>query len=291
MWVPVAPPAMPVAITGCPSAFSARAMLTPLPPAIVRCSTVRWRRPRRKLGTESDLSIAALSVTVMIIPSTPSASAPLRHRMVPPRARLAYRTAPKRCLKVHRDAQPPSAHAAARSRSASARAAAAGSPPVARYASRCARGSDQTARAAGSKRRSEILDAPSLRAHAREQQHRVGHQLPRARQVLWRGGPNHRADVAESGLPHARLAQLVDQGARQALPRRCLPRPAPDPARRQRRGWRCAPAPALPRPRARAAVTKGSIASRPSNGLTDQVRVRPAIVPRACRDRRRARRA
>ena len=67
MCVPVAPPAKPVAITGWPSAFSVRAMLTPLPPAIVRCSTVRWRRPSRKFGTDSDLSIAALSVTVMII--------------------------------------------------------------------------------------------------------------------------------------------------------------------------------------------------------------------------------
>ena len=76
MCVPVAPPAIPVAITGWPSAFRARAMLTPLPPAIVRCSTVRWRRPKRKLGTDSDLSIAALSVTVMIIPSASSASAP-----------------------------------------------------------------------------------------------------------------------------------------------------------------------------------------------------------------------
>jgi hypothetical protein len=67
MCVPVAPPAKPVAITGWPSAFKVRAMLTPLPPAIVRCSTVRWRRPSLKFGTASDLSIAALSVTVMIM--------------------------------------------------------------------------------------------------------------------------------------------------------------------------------------------------------------------------------
>ena len=65
--VPVGPPWKPVAITGSPSVFSIRAMLTPLPPASARRSTVRWRRPSRKLGTESDLSIAALSVTVMII--------------------------------------------------------------------------------------------------------------------------------------------------------------------------------------------------------------------------------
>jgi hypothetical protein len=39
--VPVMPPAKPVAITGWPSVFSVRAMFTPLPPAIVRCSTVR----------------------------------------------------------------------------------------------------------------------------------------------------------------------------------------------------------------------------------------------------------
>ena len=32
---PVAPPTSPVAITGCPRRFSARAMLTPFPPGIV----------------------------------------------------------------------------------------------------------------------------------------------------------------------------------------------------------------------------------------------------------------
>ena len=62
-------PGSPVAMTGWPSVFSIRAMLTPLPPASARRSTVRWRRPSRKLGTDSDLSIAALSVTVMIIAS------------------------------------------------------------------------------------------------------------------------------------------------------------------------------------------------------------------------------
>ena len=67
MRVPVGPPAMPVAITGWPSARSARATLTPLPPAIAVCSTARWRRPSRKFGTASVLSMAALRVTVMII--------------------------------------------------------------------------------------------------------------------------------------------------------------------------------------------------------------------------------
>jgi hypothetical protein len=41
MRVPVGPPATPVAITGCPSDLSARATLTPLPPAIEVCSTAR----------------------------------------------------------------------------------------------------------------------------------------------------------------------------------------------------------------------------------------------------------
>src|SRR4051794_25051707 len=67
MRVPVGPPATPVAITGWPSFFRARATLTPLPPAIERCSTERWRRPSRKFGTANVRSIAALSVTVMII--------------------------------------------------------------------------------------------------------------------------------------------------------------------------------------------------------------------------------
>jgi len=76
MCVPVAPPAKPVAITGWPSALSVRAMLTPLPPAIVRWSTVRWRLPSLKLGTASDLSIAAFRVTVMIIPALYPPSGP-----------------------------------------------------------------------------------------------------------------------------------------------------------------------------------------------------------------------
>jgi hypothetical protein len=42
---PVGPPASPVAITGRPSSFKARATLTPLPPATVLASTERWRRP------------------------------------------------------------------------------------------------------------------------------------------------------------------------------------------------------------------------------------------------------
>ena len=87
MWVPVAPPAKPVAMTGCPRAFSVRAMLTPLPPAPVRCSTVRWRRPGLKFGTASDLSMAALSVTVMIIVAS---STHLRER--PFRSSLGART-------------------------------------------------------------------------------------------------------------------------------------------------------------------------------------------------------
>ena len=70
--VPVGPPATPVAITGCPSAFRARATFTPLPPAMEVCSTARCRRPRRKFGTASVLSIAAFSVTVMIIRARPS---------------------------------------------------------------------------------------------------------------------------------------------------------------------------------------------------------------------------
>ena len=56
----------PVAITGRPSSFSARATLTPLPPATVRASTARWRCPSRKFGTATVRSIAALRVTVRI---------------------------------------------------------------------------------------------------------------------------------------------------------------------------------------------------------------------------------
>ena len=74
--VPVAPPASPVAITGAPSVLSTRATLTPLPPGIVVCSTVRWRRPSRKLGTDSVLSMAVLSVTVTIMRRVPPATPP-----------------------------------------------------------------------------------------------------------------------------------------------------------------------------------------------------------------------
>src|SRR4051794_1998854 len=64
--VPVGPPAKPAAITGRPSRLRARATLTPLPPATVRLSTARWRRPRRKFGTATVRSIAAFNVTVRI---------------------------------------------------------------------------------------------------------------------------------------------------------------------------------------------------------------------------------
>src|SRR5919197_33796 len=63
---PVPSPASPLAITGRPSSFRARATLTPLPPATVRDSTARWRWPRRKFGTATVRSIAALRVTVRI---------------------------------------------------------------------------------------------------------------------------------------------------------------------------------------------------------------------------------
>ena len=50
----------------------------PLPPATVRLSTARWRRPRRKFGTATVRSIAAFRVTVRITgdhPLSPSDSA------------------------------------------------------------------------------------------------------------------------------------------------------------------------------------------------------------------------
>src|SRR4051794_24937171 len=71
---PVGPPTKPVAITGRPSRFSARATLMPLPPATVRLSTARWRRPRRKLGTATVRSIAAFRVTVRITWRSPDFS-------------------------------------------------------------------------------------------------------------------------------------------------------------------------------------------------------------------------
>src|SRR5436190_2901522 len=76
--VPVAPPVNPVATTGRPRRLIARATLTPLPPGIVVWATLRCRRPSRKFGTSRVLSIAALSVTVMITRSgpPPSAAAP-----------------------------------------------------------------------------------------------------------------------------------------------------------------------------------------------------------------------
>src|SRR5205085_8238678 len=65
--VPVAPPAIPVAITGWPSRLITRATLTPLPPGIVTWSTLRCRRPGVKFGTSRVLSSAGLSVMVMIM--------------------------------------------------------------------------------------------------------------------------------------------------------------------------------------------------------------------------------
>src|SRR3954447_6902605 len=81
-WVPIGPPTKPAAITGRPSRFSARATLIPLPPATVRLSTARWRRPRRKLGTATVRSIAAFKVTVRITWRSPEFAprvVPARH--------------------------------------------------------------------------------------------------------------------------------------------------------------------------------------------------------------------
>src|SRR3954464_12842609 len=54
--VPVGPPAKPVAITGWPSVFTARARLTPLPPPAARRPTVGWRGRGR---TRLDRAMAA----------------------------------------------------------------------------------------------------------------------------------------------------------------------------------------------------------------------------------------
>ena len=66
MYVPVRPPARPVAITGCPSRFSARATLTPLPPGRLSEDSARWRPPDWKFATRSVRSRAAFIVTVTI---------------------------------------------------------------------------------------------------------------------------------------------------------------------------------------------------------------------------------
>ena len=217
MCVPVAPPAKPVAITGWPSAFSVRAMFTPLPPAIVRCSTVRWRLPSWKFGTESDLSIAALSVTVMIIVALYPPSCALSGGALPQRApkasgipragRWADRPGalpgPSRpALTIHQQAafatRSEMAQAASRSRSASARAAAAGSLS-ARLMGVCdaARRGQKPARAPGEERRLEILHPPPLRADTREQEDRMRHQLARPGEMIGCRGPHHRPHVAQ----------------------------------------------------------------------------------------------
>ena len=64
--VPVRPPASPVATTGTSRIFSARATLIPLPPASVRTSLERWRKPIWNTGTVSVRSSAAFVVTVTI---------------------------------------------------------------------------------------------------------------------------------------------------------------------------------------------------------------------------------
>ena len=64
---PACPPASPVATTGTPSIFSARATLIPLPPASGSPALARWRCPRWKFGTVIVRANAALRVTVTII--------------------------------------------------------------------------------------------------------------------------------------------------------------------------------------------------------------------------------
>src|SRR5689334_9146567 len=64
---PACPPARPVATTGTPSSFSARATFSPLPPASGNPALARWRWPRWKFGTVIVRANAALRVTVTIM--------------------------------------------------------------------------------------------------------------------------------------------------------------------------------------------------------------------------------
>ena len=53
----------------------------------------------------------------------------------------------------------------------------------------------------GREGRREVLDAAALGADARQQERRARHQLAHAREVLGRGGADHRADVGEPARP------------------------------------------------------------------------------------------
>ena len=154
--VPVGPPARPVAITGRPSSFSARATLTPLPPATVRASTARWRWPRRKFGTATVRSIAALSVTVRIT----------RLPLAPPDASRARLPSRGSSWPPHRDVADGERRSPARaSASTASRGAAAGSAASSRSprsaASATARGDERHPRhrraVDGDRRRAEPL--------------------------------------------------------------------------------------------------------------------------------------
>ena len=117
------------------------------------------------------------------------------------------------------------------------------------------------AAACGRERRAEVLHCV-LRSHPREQGYRSGHQLAEPFEVVGPRGAGHRAHVREPGIAAASAPNLstIRPGAPAVAGR-------PRPGSRPHRDWRCARARTRRRPRPRAAVTIGSSASRPSNGL------------------------
>ena len=133
------------------------------------------------------------------------------------------------------------------------------------------------------------LGAPSLGAHAGQQEDGVRHQLAQPLDVLRLGRADDRAEpespalAAPAGGAERRdeLGEaLVERGAVRAAGR----------ADRRRQGWTCGPERTIPAPAAPAASTRGSSASPPSSPLTvDGVGAEALdVAPRGRGRRRRA---
>ena len=151
----------------------------------------------------------------------------LQHRLT--RIRATRSTSPRAARRASARALTASDQASARRRSASARAASRGLPPPAclvRARDR-ARGADEAAGAAGGERGREILDAPALRADARQQERRARHELARAREMRGLGRADDGADLREA-VARARRA------ARRSRASRSQTRPPPASSRSSR---------------------------------------------------------
>ena len=227
-------------------------MLTPLPPAIVRCSTVRWRLPEAEVRHRERL------VDRRVERDRDDHPGSLLHLPARPDGRSCPRAARTQASGPAERRRPgasrTSPQAASRRRSASARAAAAGSPPPAQVgAGDAARRRDQAARAPGGECCAQgPRRGPPARRRRGAGRWRCGISSRARSRCAGSVAPTTAPTSLSPEAPTPGRAELVDE-RRKSLPHRAAALQLADPRRPPRPGWMSARAPARPpaRPRGR----------------------------------------